>query len=152
LITILLNAVLVRYAPQWLGRLPMLPALQRTGSQVNPEAIEAPLIICGFGRVASAVGKALDHFGLEYVVIERDPDIISGLRARNIPSLYGAASHHQLLLTAGADHASVVIVALPVQRLPTMNAAVSDSCPSPWSAGSRAPHRSWGHGSNSARD
>jgi CPA2 family monovalent cation:H+ antiporter-2 len=133
LITILLNAVLVRYAPQWLARLPMLPALHPTGSlQLNPKEIDAPLVICGFGRVGSAVGKALDTFGLEYVVIERDPDIISALRARNIPSLYGAASHQQLLLKAGADHASVVIVALPeiesailtIQRLRAMNTTV----------------------------
>jgi CPA2 family monovalent cation:H+ antiporter-2 len=133
LITILLNAVLVRYAPQWLGRLPMLPALHPTGSlQLKPEAIDAPLVLCGFGRVGSAVGKALETFGLAYAVIERDPDIISALRARNIPSLYGAASHQQLLLKAGADRASVVIVALPeiesailtVQRLRTMNATV----------------------------
>jgi monovalent cation:H+ antiporter-2, CPA2 family len=131
LITILLNAVLVRYVPQWLGRMPMLRALHPTGSlHLKPEALDARVVICGFGRVGSAVGKALEAFGLSYVVIERDPDIISLLRARHIPALYGNASHQELLLTAGADRASVVIMALPeiepakltVQRLRTINA------------------------------
>ena len=102
LITILLNAVLVRYVPQWLARMPMLRTLHPTGSlQLKPEALDARVIICGFGRVGSAVGKALETFGLSYAVIERDPDIIGTLRARNIPSLYGDASHQQLLLKAG---------------------------------------------------
>lgn len=133
LITILLNAVLVRYVPQWIERMPMLRALHAADSfPVKREPLDARVVICGFGRVGGAVGAALETFGLSYVVIERDPDIIGTLRARHIPSLYGDASHEQLLLTAGADRASLVIVALPeiepaklvVQRLRTINAKI----------------------------
>ncbi|HET7058757.1 MAG TPA: cation:proton antiporter [Nitrospiraceae bacterium] len=131
LITILLNAVLVRYVPQWIKHMPMLRALHPT-FLLQPETFESRVVICGFGRVGSAVGTALETFGLSYAVIERDPDIIGTLRARKIPALYGDASHQELLLKAGADRASVVIVALPeiepatlaVQRLRTINRSV----------------------------
>jgi monovalent cation:H+ antiporter-2, CPA2 family len=131
LITILLNAILVRYVPQWIQRMPMLRALH-PALLLQPEMLGTRVVICGFGRVGSAVGAALETFGLSYAVIERDPDIIGTLRTRKIPTLYGDASHQELLLKAGADRASVVIVALPeiepatlaVQRLRTINMRV----------------------------
>lgn len=58
-------------------------------------------MLCGFGRVGSSLGNALDAFGLSYVVIDRNPDI------------NGDASHRELLANAGAADASLVIVALP---------------------------------------
>jgi monovalent cation:H+ antiporter-2, CPA2 family len=131
LITILLNAILVRYVPQWIQRMPMLRSLH-PALRLQPEMLGTRVVICGFGRVGSAVGAALETFGLSYAVIERDPDIIGALRTRKIPALYGDASYQELLLKAGADRASVVIVALPeiepatlaVQRLRTINTMV----------------------------
>ena len=133
LITIILNAALVRYVPAWVTHVPWLRRLHSIGS-VPPktESVEAVAIICGFGRVGSAVGAALESFGLSYAVIERDPDIIGMLRSRNITAVYGDASHAELLVRAGAARASVVIMALPeiepgrlaVQRLRRINATV----------------------------
>jgi len=74
------------------------------------ESVDAVAIICGFGRVGSAVGAALESFGLSYAVIERDPDIIGMLRSRNITAVYGDASHAELLVRAGAAGTSVVIM------------------------------------------
>ena len=70
--------------------------------------------MCGFGRMGSTVGLALDHFQLPYTVIERDPDIVRQLRRRGVSCVYGDASHVELLKAAGADRAALVIVALPV--------------------------------------
>ena len=131
LITIILNAILVRYVPQWIQRMPMLRSLH-PALRLQPEMLGTRVVICGFGRVGSAVGAALETFGLSYALIERDPDIIGALRTRKISALYGDASHQELLLKAGADRASVIIVALPeiepatlaVQRLRTINMKV----------------------------
>ena len=131
LMTILLNAALVRFAPQWIARLPALRDRHASGSQsFAHEPLHDHVLICGFGRMGSAVGAALETFHIAYTVIERDPDIIQQLRARAIPCLYGDASHQELLVKAGAPRAAVVIVALPeieparlaVRRLRTMNA------------------------------
>ncbi len=110
LITILINAALVRAAPGWIARV-------RGVEQSAPgsvERVEAEhVVLCGFGRVGSAVGEALETFGVRFVVIERDPDIVRGLRSRAVPSLFGDAAQARLLDEAGAGRASLVVVALP---------------------------------------
>jgi CPA2 family monovalent cation:H+ antiporter-2 len=70
-------------------------------------------VLCGFGRVGSAVGEALETFDIPFVVIERDPDIVRGLRSRGMPCLFGDAAQSRLLAEAGAARASLVVVALP---------------------------------------
>ena len=59
------------------------------------------VVLCGFGRVGSAVGEALETFGIRFVVIERDPDIVRGLRSRAVPCLFGDAAQPRLLEEAG---------------------------------------------------
>ena len=68
LITIILNAALVRYVPAWVTHVPWLQRLHSMGL-VPPktESVDAVAIICGFGRVGSAVGAALESFGLSSV-------------------------------------------------------------------------------------
>ena len=111
LITILANGLLVRHAPDWLAALRMRHA---PAQAITPEpAAGAGVVLCGFGRVGSEIGEALQTFGVPFTVVERDPDIVSRLRARGIPSLFGDAAHRELLAHAGVDAAALVIVALP---------------------------------------
>jgi CPA2 family monovalent cation:H+ antiporter-2 len=114
LITILINAPLVRYAPRWLTALGFLEGGRplRASAQAATEGA-GHVVLCGFGRVGSAVGEALATFGLRYTVIERDPDVVKGLVARGVPALYGDAARRDVLERAAAQQASLVIVALP---------------------------------------
>ena len=111
LITILLNAALVRTVPGWIARLRGVEE-RRAPSGVEPAAAEH-VVLCGFGRVGSAVGEALETFSIPFVVIERDPDIVRGLRSRDVPCLFGDAALPRILEEAGAGRASLVVVALP---------------------------------------
>jgi CPA2 family monovalent cation:H+ antiporter-2 len=113
-ITILMNAAFVRYVPGWF--------VQRRLDHTPHEAAHWPregeplrhhVVLCGFGRVGSSLGKALEIFNLPYVVIDRDPDIVRRLQSRGTACLYGDASHRELLVKAGAADASLIIVALP---------------------------------------
>jgi monovalent cation:H+ antiporter-2, CPA2 family len=112
LITILINAALMRLAPHYLGG-------QRLAAQALPEpevlsgALQRHVILCGYGRVGSAVAEALDTFSIPWVAIETDPDVVRGLRQRGVPSLFGDAGHRRLLETAGAWNAALAVVALP---------------------------------------
>jgi CPA2 family monovalent cation:H+ antiporter-2 len=111
LLTILLNAGLVRVATRWVaeGRL-------RRWSASLPERAGAPrdhVVLCGFGRVGSAVAEALETFHLRYVVIEMDPDIVRVLRRRGTPCFFGNAGHPRLLEAAGVAEAALVIVTVP---------------------------------------
>jgi CPA2 family monovalent cation:H+ antiporter-2 len=111
LLSIVVNAALVRIVPRYLGGL-------RAAGRHQPEAAQAPelhghVVLCGYGRVGSAVGEALETFGIRYIAVENDPDIVRGLRERSIPSLYGDAGQRHLLHEAGAEHAALAVVALP---------------------------------------
>jgi monovalent cation:H+ antiporter-2, CPA2 family len=133
LLTILLNAPVVRHAPRWLTALGLLSG-RRDATSRPPGADErgGHVVLCGFGRVGSAVGEALGTFGLRYTVIERDPDVVKGLVLRGVPALYGDAGRPDILRRAGADDAALVIVTLPdfeharlaVRAVRTLNSVV----------------------------
>jgi len=114
LVTILLNAALFRSIPPWLGRM-RLARQAAAHSRVKPEGegLQNHVVLCGFGRVGSAIGTALETFGVQYVVIEIDPDISGALRARGIPSIFGDPAHPHILHQAGAEEASMVILTIP---------------------------------------
>jgi len=113
LVTILLNAPLVRYAPSWIAALQLRSERPSLSADATQDGLKDHVVLCGFGRVGSIVGEAFDHFRIPYIVIERDPDIIRTLRRRSIPCLYGDASHQRLLEAAEAQHAALAIMALP---------------------------------------
>ena len=113
LVTILINAALVRLVPRWIGPARLtkgsMPAL---GLPSGP-ALEGHVVVCGFGRVGSAIGEALETFNIPYMVIEPDPDIVKSLRARNVPAVFGDAAQRVILAAAQADQAALVILAIP---------------------------------------
>jgi CPA2 family monovalent cation:H+ antiporter-2 len=133
LITILINAALVRSIPRWIGQRRLAHALPDTEPwPPEDEPLRQHVVLCGFGRVGSSLGKALDTFNLPYIVIDQNPDTIRRLQVRGTPCLYGDSSHRELLMKAGAADASLVIVALPdiqsaalaVARIRDLNATV----------------------------
>ena len=113
LLTILINAALMRVGPGWIGRL----RLGRGGFRRARAADAGPpanhVVLCGFGRVGSAIGEAFDSFKQPYIVIEPDAGIIRGLRERGVPCVFGDATRRRVLERAGTAGATLVVVALP---------------------------------------
>ena len=114
LLTILANAALVRFVPRWLGRVATDRSLGRADGPRDEGRASA--ILCGFGRIGSAVGEALETFGVRYVAVETDPDVVRALRARGVPCLYGDAAHPHLLEAAGTAHATLIVMSVPDAR------------------------------------
>lgn len=114
LLTILANAALVRFVPRWLGRVATDRSLGRADGPRDEGRASA--ILCGFGRIGSAVGEALETFGVRYVAVETDPDVVRALRARGVPCLYGDAAHPHLLEAAGTTHATLIVMTVPDAR------------------------------------
>ncbi|MBI4164205.1 MAG: cation:proton antiporter [Acidobacteria bacterium] len=114
LVTILLNAALFRSIPPWLARMSLARQVA-AHSHVKPEGegLRNHVVLCGFGRVGSAIGTALETFGVQYVVVEIDPDICGELRRRGIPSIFGDSAHPHILHQAGTEEASMVILTIP---------------------------------------
>lgn len=114
LLTILLNAILVRLAPRWLRQAPLArEGREAPRSSREPGRPEKHVVLCGFGRVGSAIGEALETFRIPYLAIELDPDIVKGLRARGIPCVFGDAANRNILDRAAVAAAALVVVALP---------------------------------------
>ena len=109
LITIFVNAFIGRYIPDWIAAIRLRYGLTAMPDPPPPRHV----VLCGFGRVGSAIGEAFETFGIPFVVIERDPDLIRDLRARRINCLFGDGGNSTILRHAGAASATLVIVALP---------------------------------------
>ncbi len=71
-----------------------------------------PVIICGFGRYGHAVGRLLRLRGFGCTVLDNDSDQVELLRNLGIPVFYGDANRPDVLATAGAARAKVLIIAL----------------------------------------
>jgi CPA2 family monovalent cation:H+ antiporter-2 len=112
LITILINAALVRSVPGWIESFG-IGRLKDTAPWPEEDGRRGRVVVCGFGRIGGALGRALATFDIPYAVIERDPDIASDLRNRGVPVIVGDASHRELLLRARVDRAALVVVTIP---------------------------------------
>lgn len=102
---------------------PLILASHRfTARQMSPKQKEeresdvqdtgAPVIICGFGRFGHAIGRLLHTQGIESTVLDNDPDQVETLRAIGFPVFFGDAARPDLLMTAGAARAKILVVAL----------------------------------------
>jgi monovalent cation:H+ antiporter-2, CPA2 family len=113
LVTILINAALMRVVPRWIGPARFDDARAPVLGLRSARALDGHVVVCGFGRVGSAIGEALETFGVSYIVVETDPDIVKSLRARNLPAVFGDAAQRVILAAAQADRAGLVILAIP---------------------------------------
>jgi monovalent cation:H+ antiporter-2, CPA2 family len=111
LISILVNAALIRYVPAWIGQARL--ARQAVPSALAPERLEKHVVLSGYGRMGSEVGTALDTFRIPYIVIDMDPDIVETLRARGVRCFYGDASHAHILEEVHTAESALVILTLP---------------------------------------
>ncbi len=114
LLTILVNALLVKLVPAAIARIQLARESRAISS---PDGTPSPaglhVVLCGFGRVGSAVGEALETFRISYTVIEIDPDIVKHLRRRGVSCLFGDAVHPKILGAAGAAQAALAVVTIP---------------------------------------
>ncbi|MCP1548982.1 MULTISPECIES: YbaL family putative K(+) efflux transporter [Methylorubrum] len=104
---------------RWLGERPELRRrLERRAAgplPVNAAAsgLSGHAVIIGYGRVGSAIGKALQDWNLPFVVVERDRRRVEELRAQGVPAVFGDATAPGILEAADIGSARLVVVATP---------------------------------------
>lgn len=78
-----------------------------------------PVIIAGFGHFGNAVGRFLRAHGIPMTILDNDSDRVDLLRKMGFKVYYGDASRHDLLDSAGASRAKLIIIAIdaPEKRL-----------------------------------
>jgi glutathione-regulated potassium-efflux system ancillary protein KefC len=76
------------------------------------EPQEAPVIIAGFGRYGQIVGRMLLAQGISATVLDHDAEKIETVRSFGYRVFYGDATRLDLLRTAGAASAKVLVLAV----------------------------------------
>ncbi|NRT54423.1 glutathione-regulated potassium-efflux system protein KefC [Sphaerotilus uruguayifluvii] len=88
----------------------------RVGPVTSPHALSepqsAPVIIAGFGRYGQIVGRMLNANGIAPTVLDHDAEQVEALRGFGFRVHYGDATRLDLLRTAGAATAKVLVVAI----------------------------------------
>ncbi|HEY0954428.1 MAG TPA: glutathione-regulated potassium-efflux system protein KefC [Roseateles sp.] len=72
----------------------------------------APVIIAGSGRYGQVVGRMLRANGLEATLLDQDAEAIEGLRRFGWTVHYGDATRLDMLKTAGAATARILVIAV----------------------------------------
>jgi CPA2 family monovalent cation:H+ antiporter-2 len=113
--SILVAPLLMRFGPalaNLVERLPWLAAraAERLGIEPEPTELSRHVVICGYGRVGSELGAALERRGLHYTVIEINPAIVRDLREQGIAAFYGDSGSEPLLVRAGIQRARTIAV------------------------------------------
>ena len=109
-ISMLVTPLLLVSIDRWL-----MPRLAR-GAQPQVEELtepqNAPIIIAGFGRYGQIVGRLLYANGLRATVLDHDADQVEVVRRLGWRVYYGDATRLDLLRTAGAAGARVLVLAV----------------------------------------
>ena len=86
----------------------------REAAEREPDVVEelTPVLIAGFGSFGSTVGRLLRSQGVGTTVLDIDSEQVELLRRMGLKVYYGDATRHDLLETAGAAEAKLLVLAL----------------------------------------
>ena len=71
------------------------------------------IIVCGYGRVGSWVGKALKEYGIPFVVVEYNQKVVQELKDAGTAVIYGDPTEPEVLEAVGIREAKAIILAIP---------------------------------------
>ena len=76
------------------------------------QRLEDHVIVIGYGLNGRNLARVLEHVGIPFVVLEMNPEVARAARKKEVPILYGDATHADILRHAGIEKARVVVVAI----------------------------------------
>lgn len=111
-LSMLLTPPMLALTERWARRGPATADAPPTADALLDKPQEAPVIIAGFGRYGQIVGRLLYANGLRGTVLDHDAEQVAALRRFGFRVFYGDATRLDLLRTAGAATARVLVVAV----------------------------------------
>jgi CPA2 family monovalent cation:H+ antiporter-2/glutathione-regulated potassium-efflux system protein KefB len=76
------------------------------------ENADAPVIICGFGRMGQIVGRMLSVQRIPYTALDQDAQVIATVKRFGVKVYFGDPTRVDLLRAAGAKTARVIVITL----------------------------------------
>ncbi|WP_114970006.1 glutathione-regulated potassium-efflux system protein KefC [Rhodoferax ferrireducens] len=92
--------------------LPRYAELDKVTMAEISEPQEAPVLIAGFGRYGQIVARVMLAQGIPCTVLEHDAEMIEAVRSFGYRVFYGDATRLDLLRTAGAARAKILVLAV----------------------------------------
>ncbi|MBT8272486.1 MAG: potassium channel protein [Bacteroidia bacterium] len=87
--------------------------LKQKKMQKKIDGLSDHVIICGYGRNGKQAAKKLLDHDEQFVVIEKEKEIVDKYRSNQIPFVHGNANDDGILQLAGIERAKCLISALP---------------------------------------
>ena len=109
-VSMLVSPLLLVALDKWL--LPRYAARNTPVMEELSQPQEAPVLIAGFGRYGQIVGRMMLAEGIGCTVLDHDAEMVEAARNFGYLVFYGDASRLDLLRTAGAAQARVLVVAV----------------------------------------
>jgi CPA2 family monovalent cation:H+ antiporter-2 len=76
-------------------------------------AFKDHIIICGYGRVGSWIGKALKEYGIPFIVVDYNQKVVQKLKDAETAVIYGDPTEPEVMEAAGLRGAKAIILAIP---------------------------------------
>lgn len=93
---------------------PRFGTKEEEGEEMEPDAMNEsnPVIIAGFGHFGNTIGRFLRAHHIGTTILEIDSDRVDLLRKLGFKVFYGDATRYDLLQSAGALQAKILIIAI----------------------------------------
>jgi CPA2 family monovalent cation:H+ antiporter-2 len=119
ILSIFLNPILFTALDRWQASreakaaVPAPPALDDEAPPGPPLPMADHVVLIGFGRVGSRIGRVLHDAGHAIALIESDRESLDAARALGIAGVLGNASSEDVLAAANTARARAVVIAIP---------------------------------------
>ena len=110
-LSMLLTPLLLVAADRWWTPRLMRPGRRAAVAELD-ELQHAPVIIAGSGRYGQIVGRVLFANGVKPTILDHDAEAIEALRKFGWRTFYGDATRLDLMRTAGAGQARLLVLAI----------------------------------------
>ena len=92
---------------------PKARKVETTDPQFRPPATPKRVVIVGWGRVGSLIGRSLDAADATYAVVEDREDLVETLQGQGVAAVLGNGISRDAMKEAGAEKADLVFVTVP---------------------------------------
>ena len=122
LLTLIFSPILYRsVVPFWRKmksltmKYPVLSKLFVSGEKhdFDENTFKDHIIVCGYGRVGSWVGKALKEYEIPFVVVDYNQKVVQELKDAGTAVIYGDPTEPEILEAVGIRRAKAIILAIP---------------------------------------
>ena len=113
LLSIITNPLLFAWLDRREKRSAEPDPLQYTADPPVPDDLRDHVILVGFGRVGSELGRLLKERGVPLVVVDGEDHLIDRARAAGVPAIRGNAVNERVLAEARAETAHTAMLAIP---------------------------------------